>query len=143
MVAVWIAATLNVLTAVVIYWVAPRLMQTVPAEKPVAVPTVPSDVTPVGFAWALLLSALIGFIVLAQELVWFRMLGLASRSEPHVFGVLLGCVLLGIGSGSYRVKLACERGEAIRPLISTSLYMAAVLSFLVVPLVAYSSGFSS
>ena len=139
-VATWIAAAFNFLTAAGIYLIAPKLRNigsSIPRSKG-------SDVDrPMSLRWAVLLGFFIGFITLSQELVWYRLLGLASGSDPRIFGLLLGCVLLGIGWGSYRVKSACETGKSVRGILTKALFTAAILSFLTVPIVSLASGASS
>ena len=139
-VATWIAAAFNILTAGAIYLIAPNLKNIGSSTSP---STGPAIDRPISLRWAVLLSFSIGFITLSQELVWYRLLGLASGSDPRIFGLLLGCVLLGIGSGSYRVKRACETGKSVRSLLTTALFFAAILSFLTVPIVSLAAGLSS
>jgi len=138
--ATWIAAILNLFTAAAIYFIAPRLRGTEGTYHSAAAE---ASGTNMSFRMALLLSFLIGFITLSQELVWYRLLGLTSGSDPRIFGLLLACMLLGIGSGSYRIKQSCESGKSIRPIIISALFIAGFLSFLTVPLVSLASGISS
>lgn len=138
--AIWIAAASNLLTAAAIYLIAPNLRDT----ESIHPSTFSSAAdTAMSLKWALLLSFLIGFITLSQELVWYRLLGLTSGSDPRIFGLLLACLLLGIGSGSYRIKRACESGKTVRDIITSALFIAGILSFLAVPLVSLASGISS
>ena len=58
-----------------------------------AVPTLPWT------AW-LAIYALSGFIALSLEIVWFRMLGVALKSNAFTFGHLLTIFLAGVGLGS-------------------------------------------
>ena len=41
-----------------------------------------------------------GFVALALEMVWFRLLGVMLKSNAHTFGTLLSIYLAGIGIGS-------------------------------------------
>jgi spermidine synthase len=50
-------------------------------------------------AW-LMVYALSGFIALSLEIVWFRMLGVALKSNAYTFGHLLTLFLAGVGIGS-------------------------------------------
>lgn len=138
--ATWIAAAFNLLTAGAIYLTTPHLRNT---ELFISSSAGSALDKPISLSWALLLSFLIGFITLSQELVWYRLLGLTSGSDPRIFGLLLACLLLGIGSGSYRIKRACESGKTVRGIITSALFIAGILSFLTVPLVSLASGVSS
>ena len=48
----------------------------------------------------LLICAFSGFLALALEMVWFRLLGVMLKSNAHTFGTLLSIYLAGIGIGS-------------------------------------------
>jgi spermidine synthase len=50
-------------------------------------------------AW-LAIYALSGFVALSLEIVWFRMLGVALKSNAYTFGHLLAIFLAGVGLGS-------------------------------------------
>jgi MFS family permease len=50
-------------------------------------------------AW-LAIYALSGFVALSLEIVWFRMLGVALKSNAYTFGHLLTIFLAGVGLGS-------------------------------------------
>ena len=74
-------------------------------------------------AW-LAIYALSGFIALSLEIVWFRMLGVALKSNAFTFGHLLTIFLGGVGLGS----LAANSGVARRwpPLPSFLLLQAGI-----------------
>ena len=53
------------------------------------------------FSVAMVLAALIGFISLGLEIVWFRVFSLASSDRAAAFALLLSTYLAGIAAGSY------------------------------------------
>lgn len=63
-----------------------------------------SEVYPGEFSWSfrrcLFISALSGFIALALEMLWFRLLGVMLKSTAFTFGTLLAIYLFGVGLGS-------------------------------------------
>ena len=52
------------------------------------------------FHWWALLYALSGFVALALEIAWFRVLGVMLKSTAFTFGTLLALYLSGIGLGA-------------------------------------------
>lgn len=66
-----------------------------PALSSLAAPL--SDTRLRGF---LILHAITGFLALALEIVWFRVLGVMLKSTAFTFGTLLGVYLAGLGLGA-------------------------------------------
>jgi MFS family permease len=58
--------------------------------------------------WAVLVFAA-GFLTIALEIVWFRVLGALMRSDSHAFALVLGLFLLGDGIGVVLGALAVRR----------------------------------
>jgi spermidine synthase len=54
-----------------------------------------------------LLSFLVGYISLSQEIVWVRIYSFANRSLPQAFGVVVVCYLVGIAFGAQFGKRFC------------------------------------
>ncbi len=52
------------------------------------------------FRWWAIIYGLTGFIALAFEIAWFRLLGVMLKSTAFTFGTLLGVYLSGLGLGS-------------------------------------------
>ena len=61
---------------------------------------------------ALPLAALVGFIALSYEIVWFRAYSFVSGVSPRAFGFLLAAYLLGIALGSAWSRRYCRDRDA-------------------------------
>lgn len=117
-----IAASLNIFTAVLLYF----------SLKGLETKHVEADVPPsrnlfkMAFWQMSTISFLIGFIALSGELLYFRLLSFTSSGLPQVFGWLLAAYLFGIALGSFRIKNLCEKStEKIR--ISGFLFLAGIV----------------
>ncbi len=80
----------------------------------------------------LLLYALSGFVALALEVVWFRLLDVAVKSTAYTFGTVLSIYLLGSGLGALLGAPLASRLR--RPLRAFLLTQAAILALAVVPI---------
>jgi spermidine synthase len=58
-----------------------------------------------------LLSFLVGYISLSQEILWVRIFGFANHSLPQAFGVVVVCYLVGIALGAEWGKRFCDGGR--------------------------------
>ena len=61
---------------------------------------------------AILVVATTGFMALAYEIVWYRLLSFESASSARVFAFLLGIYLLGIAIGGFLVHRLCSASRA-------------------------------
>jgi spermidine synthase len=68
-----------------------------------------------------LLSFLVGYVSLSQEILWVRIYGFANDTLPQAFGIVVVCYLLGIALGAEVGKRIC-RGQ--RDLWEISGYVA-------------------
>jgi len=94
------------------------------------------------FAAAAFIVAISGFIALSLEMVWFRAFAFVSKSSPAIFGLLLGCFLLGIALGSRASRRWCvDQGAAGDPgqlrTIAGFFLLANTTGFLVLPATAW------
>jgi spermidine synthase len=91
-----------------------------------------------GFWFALLLSALCGYIALSYEILWYRVYSFSSGGVAHAFALLLGCYLLGIALGSLASRRFCRESAAAEQVASLSGFVlfANLASFLLVPAAA-------
>ena len=93
------AALLSLAAAVVAFW----LQRRAPAGPAEPAPMPPTRVSPSlgrgGLGRWTALYALGGFIALSLEILWFRILDVAIKSSPYVFGHLLGSFLLFLALG--------------------------------------------
>jgi predicted membrane-bound spermidine synthase len=62
-----------------------------------------------GLRVCLLVYALSGFLALALEMLWFRLLGVMLKSTAFTFGTLLAIYLAGVGAGSLAGTLLAPR----------------------------------
>lgn len=60
-------------------------------------------------SFAAILSFSVGFLSLASEVLWVRLIGFVHSSTPKAFGYVLGLFLIGIAIGASLGKKACER----------------------------------
>jgi spermidine synthase len=100
-------------------WLAER---SVPAASPVPREAAASQ----GGRWWLLYPALFGFVALACELVWTRILLLHLGSRVYAFAVILAVYLAGVGLGAAVVRW--WRGEAARALAASQALLGVVLA---------------
>ncbi|MDT5003359.1 MAG: spermidine synthase [Mycobacterium sp.] len=91
-----------------------------------------------GFWFALLLSALCGYIALSYEILWYRVYAFASGGVAQAFALLLGCYLLGIALGSLVSRRFCRESAAAEQVASLSGFVlfANLTGYLLVPAAA-------
>ncbi len=61
------------------------------------------------FISVLLLSSATGFLALAQEIIWVRILMYYTGGRPQVFAYVLGSYLAGIAIGSWWSRKLCNQ----------------------------------
>ncbi len=104
----WIGAGLNLVCAASAAWLVTRFR---PSPAAAVSATVLEDAAtdsdrlslferPLSFRWWASLYAFSGFVALALEIAWFRMLGVMLKSTAFTFGTLLALYLSGIGLGA-------------------------------------------
>ncbi|MBI3184596.1 MAG: fused MFS/spermidine synthase [Myxococcales bacterium] len=76
---------------------------------------------------ALLLSALVGYVSLSEEILWYRILSYATAGKPQVFAHLLGAFLVGLAFGALWAKRLTSR--QLRPIALGGILLAAAVSF--------------
>jgi predicted membrane-bound spermidine synthase len=125
-------------STLLLQWFAPCNREPdLPLQSPDRDPAAPSF----PFAVGLLLSALVGFISLAYEIVWYRLYAFASGDRAASFALLLGFYLAGIAYGSLVVRDVCRdklRSDLSRALsaLATLILWAGIAGFLVGPALA-------
>jgi len=93
------------------------------------------------FPLAIVIVATTGFMALAYEILWYRLLSFESASSARVFAFLLGIYLLGIAIGGFLVHRLCsasrvrDASEYLR-LAATFVVSAGCIGFFVPALVA-------
>ena len=99
------------------------------------------------FPLALAIVGVSGFIALSYEIQWYRAYSFVSGSQAQSFALLLAAYLEGVAFGSLFSKILCrkpaapENGRRNLGVISALVIAANGLSFLVVPLLAFSASF--
>lgn len=142
-VAVLIAALCNFITAAAIYDASKKIRSAggpVPTRaSPAALQEVAEKAGP-GLPWATVFIVLmgIGFVSLSQEIVWFRVLGYLTGSLPHVFGMVVAAVLIGIAAGSLRARKASQPGA--QDYLLSALLRATLLFYLALPIIGIATG---
>jgi predicted membrane-bound spermidine synthase len=111
-----------------------------------AAPAAPAAGPTLGLPVWLALYALAGFTALSLEIVWFRVFGVALKSNSRTFGALLGIYLVGIGLGALaaewkRFRAADPRRaflmvQAAVPITATALIALTLAAIGRVPLLA-------
>jgi predicted membrane-bound spermidine synthase len=77
-------------------------------EPPTAVgqpPTAPR------FGLVLALAAVVGYLALSQEILWFRAISYVTLDRPTDFAHVLGCVLFGIALGAGGARWLCNQNS--------------------------------
>jgi predicted membrane-bound spermidine synthase len=96
-----VGAALNVACAVTVALMAQRSDSAGRVDQPPGSAPPPLVVQPQdSFATWMVLYGLSGFIALAFEIVWFRLVGVMLKSTAFTFGTLLGVYLSGLGAGA-------------------------------------------
>ena len=85
----------------------------------------------------LLVFALSGFMSLALEVIWFRVLVLLVRPTVYGFSMMLAMLLLGIGIGSYLVTPLLKRDRPWILILSILELMLAVVAVLSIQTLTY------
>ena len=108
-----------------------------PATAPSAAPSRPA----IGIAAAVLLAALIGYVALSYEILWFRAFVLATNTAA-AFALVLGTFLAGIANGSLRAQRLCDRslppGRTVLR-IAGAVFAASLIGFFLLPLTVASA----
>jgi predicted membrane-bound spermidine synthase len=99
--AVWLAAAANLAVGLTALWMMRRLPE---SEEPAATASaaMPDAERPGAHPFPLWLGlyATSGFVALALEILWFRIMDVAVKSSAFTFGTLLAMYLLGCGAGA-------------------------------------------
>lgn len=87
------------------------------------------------FFIVLILSTVVGYISLSQEMLWIRTISYATGGKPDVFAYVIGFFLLGIALGSMFAIKICEKNK-ILPItyIAIMLFISSVFFYFSLPL---------
>ena len=89
---------------------------------------------------AYLLSFLMGFLSLSQEILWVRMASFVYAGAPQAFGIILAIYLLGIALGAAWGKRYCAQGGNLYFIAAGVLLFAAVMDMAMPWLVVHALG---
>ncbi|HEX6840177.1 MAG TPA: fused MFS/spermidine synthase [Stellaceae bacterium] len=141
---VTVAAAINFIVgaaALAETWRSRRSNQRWPAPQPITSASGARRGASSTFLFAIALAALVGYVSLSYEIVWFRAFSIASNTTT-AFALILGAYLAGIANGSLRVRwsfgASFTREQAFHR-ISVALLAASVLGFLLLPVAAWSA----
>ena len=79
------------------------------------------------FKFWILLYTISGFIALALEILWFRILDVAVKANAFTFGTILAVYLLGLGLGTFIGSFVTKNDK--RPLRSFLFYQSVILIY--------------
>ncbi len=71
-------------------------------------PSPATPAKPVRFGLVLGLAAVVGYLSLSQEILWFRAISYVTLDRPTDFAYVLGCVLFGIAFGAGGARWLCQ-----------------------------------
>jgi len=74
-----------------------------------------------------LVSFFSGFLSLAQEILWMRLVSFAGMTVPQTFSYTLSLFLIGIATGAHIGKLICKRRTHIQMNILGNIFIIAAL----------------
>ncbi len=90
------------------------------------------------------LSAMVGFISLSQEIIWFRTLTYATAGNPKTFSYMLGFFLLGIAFGAWMAQYFIDKKKVDGLFfIFVSLIASSVILYFSIILVSFIFTFNS
>jgi len=147
--AVYVAAGANFIAGTIAYLAGRSIQKTVSngamsdkQEVPIAnsntvAAEVSSGEAKSSFNFWVLLYTISGFIALALEILWFRILDVAVKSNAFTFGTILAIYLLGLGTGTFIGSKFSAANK--RPLRSFLLYQSGIIiySCLAIMLMSY------
>jgi spermidine synthase len=130
----WLACFGNALVALAAISVGRRLvvrdeMTSEGEAAPAAGPAGGQDAAPGPPRIVLAAAALVGFVFLLMELVWYRMLSPLLGGSTYTFGLILAVALLGIGIGAAAYARTAARPATLARLAATCGIEAACLAF--------------
>ena len=110
---------------------------------------IPSSVSAVGtenttnmrqYVLILLLSCVVGFISLSQEILWVRIIGYFTGYKATVFGNILAFFLMGIALGSLKARSLIKKYESrFFSLLARILLISAISFYTMIPVAAWAS----
>lgn len=137
--ATWLAAALNGLTALLVWFAGSRWPDAPPAGSAERASATLST-GPLSWPRAALLAAATGFISIGLEVLLLRMMGWSTAGRPWTFGIGVGAFLLGLCLGSLRQAQLPARQLADH---GRDLWLGTALATLLLPALAALLGAAS
>ncbi|MCS6890499.1 MAG: fused MFS/spermidine synthase [Rhodovarius sp.] len=109
--ALWVAAALDALAALLALTLLPAMSRAAPAGPPAARPVEAYGPLPL---WCLLVF-LSGYVIVALEILWVRLLGQVGQYHAYLFPTVLGVFLLADGAGMWLAARLVRRIPDPRP----------------------------
>lgn len=137
---VMVACACNFVTAFLIWDASRRLQQAQNAGwHDVAVAEAPDALPPHRLPYLMVFFslAMVGYISLSQEILWYRLLGYLTGGRPQVFGLLLAAFLVGVALGSLHAKRLCEKGADPYAYLVRAMLLTAAVFYLATPLASW------
>lgn len=112
----WVAAVLNVAVALVALAVSKRLVPSAsPSKKEAKAAPLAAAASPLPARFVYAAAAIVGFVFLLMELVWYRMLSPILGGSTFTFGLILAVALSGIAlGGAAYALLGSSRPATVR-----------------------------
>ena len=132
--AVYLAAGANFVAGTMAYLAGRRIQKNIDntkladlVQEDAITPTETNDESASSFNFWVLLYTISGFIALALEILWFRILDVAVKSNAFTFGTILAIYLLGLGLGTF-IGSKFSRANN-RPLRSFLIYQSGIIIY--------------
>ncbi len=107
---IYIAAGCNLLVGYLVWDYSRRMARRVRLAAP-SPPQSQTENRKSKILFPLLLSALVGYISLSQEMLWLRAVSYMTGGRPTVFAHVLGFFLIGIAAGALFAERLCSRSK--------------------------------
>jgi spermidine synthase len=131
-----LAAAINLLVAATALWLGWREPQSSTALLVGAKSRVEFKQSRNGLSFAFLftIAALVGYVSLSYEVIWFREFVIATNRAP-AFALILGTYLAGLAIGAYLIRGYCQTKAANATfLLGIVMLLSSVFGFLVLPM---------
>lgn len=127
--AIFIAAGFNFLTAWLVY-IMSKYLHKKHTTTPQTAPQRSISLSSGG-----IISLLVGYIALSQEILLFRMADFSNGNSASTFGILLSLYLLGIALGSLKAESIISKSKNYILFITRNLFICFVVFYFIPPLI--------
>ncbi len=143
---IFVAVGFNFLTAYLIYYFHKHLIKknnfgTEDNGNDVNQNLIESSSQKIPLILTLIISFIIGYVSLSQEILWFRFFNILTATASSTFGIMLSVFLLGIGCGSLKSKKMCQNNNNLIRNIINILILSLIIYLISMPILSYVSKF--